>query len=146
MVANLEELTALANGKTGPSMLSSAHEINKMIADPNSDFANVFGQLLRSDHWGNPYVCVKNDTPSEERWQFYSNGLDRVSQSNGSDPDDLNSWDLSSEYYVALDKSNGQADALVIAMICVLPVFALLVCVRRFWQRPDDPKRSDNRA
>jgi len=142
MVAELEELTALANGELADhAELSSTQKINDMIADPNSEFDDLFGQHLRLDHWGNSYVCVENDTSHEGRWQFFSKGRDRVSHTNGSDLDDLNSWDLSHDYYAKLDRSISRRDIYGKAVIWALPAFVLFICFKRYWQRRADSMR-----
>ena len=104
VIDELEELVAIANDPTKLGVISSAQEMNDMITDPTSEFDVLFGQHLRSDHWGTPFVCVEIEEQLGDRWQFYSNGLDRQSQTNGHDPDDLNSWGLSNQHYVILSQ------------------------------------------
>ncbi|WP_413431638.1 hypothetical protein [Crateriforma spongiae] len=142
----LQQLTALANDRTKFGSLSSPQEINEMIADPTSRFDSKFGAHLRSDHWGNPYVCIESDEGSEERWQFYSNGLDRRSESKGRDPDDLNSWDLSNQYYLSFDQSTRRDDGYRFGIVWTLPAFVLIIASRRIWKRHNDPIRSGNGA
>ena len=96
MLEEIEELTTLSNGKLADRLASvTAKDINAMLADPSSEFGKLLEPEQRADLWGNAYVCVENENPVGRRWQFYSKGRDRVSHSDGSDPDDLNSWDLS---------------------------------------------------
>ena len=48
----------------------------------------------RLDPWGNPYRCVlRKEINPQQPFGFYSAGSDGVSQSDGNDADDLNSWD-----------------------------------------------------
>ena len=146
VIDELQQLTALANDGTKLGSLSSPQEINEMIADPASEFDSKFGYHLRSDHWGNPYVCVENDEGAEERWQFYSNGLDRRSKSNGRDPDDLNSWDLSNQYYLNFDQYTARDDGYGFGIIWTLPAFVLIIATRRIWKRYKAPIPSGNGA
>ena len=146
VIDELQELTALANDGRKLGSVSSAQEINHMIADPASEFDSKFGYHLRSDYWGNPYVCVENDEGSEKRWQFYSNGLDRRSKSNGRDPDDLNSWDLSNQYYLDFDQSIGRDDGYRLGIVWTLPAFVLMIATRRIWNRYNAPVRSGSGA
>ncbi len=134
-IDELEKLTALANDRTSFGLSSSAEQINEMIAKPNSELDSILGHQLRTDHWGNPYVCVDSGEQCEERWQFYSNGLDRGSQTNGRDPDDLNSWDLSNQYYKDFDKSTRRDDSYRTGLIWTLPSFVLIIGIRELWRR-----------
>lgn len=143
MVGVLEELTTLANGKHAARLASvSAKEVSDMIADPNSEFDELFGYGLRSDIWGNPYLCVEHKEASD-RWHFYSKGVDRNSHSNGSDEDDLNSWDLSHEYYVKFEGTRDRRHQYALALVWTVPIFAILICVRRYCFRRRRPYDSN---
>ncbi len=69
-----------------------------------------------TDGWGNAFVCValvEGNVPDpsiekSSRDGFYSRGEDGVSKSNGNDPDDLNSWNSTTEYYQQLTSKRHQ--------------------------------------
>ena len=146
MLEEIEELTNLANGKLADRLASvSAKDINGMMTDPNSEFGSLLWRDQRSDLWGNAYVCVENEKSVDQRWQFYSKGIDRVSHTDGSDRDDLSSWDLSCDYYIKSDKSRIRVDTYTVAVLWALPVFVLFVGVLRYCQRGSVSVSADDR-
>ena len=50
------------------------------------------GESPDKDPWGNPYRCVERSADGKDRLGVYSLGRDGISESNGNDMDDLNSW------------------------------------------------------
>jgi hypothetical protein len=76
-------------------------EINQWFAgtlNPNHPATKDFSYFdSRLDPWGHPYRCVSPkaspDGQSTHDVGVYSMGQDGVSESNGNDPDDINSWD-----------------------------------------------------
>lgn len=52
------------------------------------------------DPWGNTYKCVQRTNGSQSRFEFYSEGNDRKSNSHGDDNDDIASWNRVPEYYM----------------------------------------------
>lgn len=133
MVGELGVLVEKANEPTTKKDLPNTEEaINALFKEPSSKFNAFFGDGLRTDIWGNPYVCVVSESG---QYDFFSYGVDRTSQSRGNDPDDLNSWDLEYEYYVNLEETRGRLDVYGFAAMLTLPIFSLLVCLRWLWQR-----------
>ena len=52
------------------------------------------GDSIPSDRWGHPYAYYCPSTSTTNAYDLYSCGPDGVSKSQGSDPDDINVWDL----------------------------------------------------
>ena len=135
-IGELKQLSVLANGQQSAlSKLDTVEAFNTMIDDPASEFEKYFADELRSDTWGNSYVCVESELADRGRWMFYSKGVDRTSQTDGNDPDDLNSWDLSHDYYIQFEKLRERRDVYEPAVILTLPVFVVLLYVKRRFER-----------
>ena len=135
-IGELKQLSVVANGERfALSHLDTAEEFNTMIDDPASEFEKYFAHELRKDTWGNPYVCVESELEDRCRWTFYSKGADRTSHNNGDDPDDLNSWDLSYEYYIRFESFRERRDVYEPAALFTLPVFVVLLYFKRWFER-----------
>jgi hypothetical protein len=107
-------------------MLAEMHPPNIIISVTNANLwlqqklpaTHPHYRLYRSwlyeqqDCWGQPLVCValnERDEPVPEldlttRCGIYSLGNDGVSHSHGNDPDDLNSWNSTDDYYHDLSR------------------------------------------
>jgi hypothetical protein len=87
------EFAEIGESRLTPDKIDSwlAGRASKDVADP-------FGADADSDPWGHPYRVVAAEGP--DRFGFYSTGRDGLSNSNGNDPDDINSWsEARTRYY-----------------------------------------------
>ena len=124
----------------GPEAAIPEDVINQWLAG-QLPANNPATQALREhpglDPWGNPYRCVRNVKLPEGGMQsigVYSMGRDGVSETNGNDPDDLNSWDRDcSDWYIRdINRRNRISNGTYGAALTPLVYFGLIVCGRLF--------------
>ncbi len=76
------------------------------------------------DPWGNPFQVVERSSHNGRRqFAVYSLGRDGMSQTNGNDPDDINSW---SEDPVAYYQREAQAESQLYRLRCTIPLVCCL--------------------
>jgi hypothetical protein len=103
---------------------------------------------MQMDPWGNPYICVENitrDDGTHVAIGVYSTGRDGVSQTQGTDADDLNSWDEQiGAYYRAEISAYKRKQSLVQGLfvapfvyIALLGFGALFKRSTAFWRTTD---------
>ncbi len=123
--------------------------INESLAD--SDFyygqqlrprAAERGLLFRRDQWGRPFVAVALNEigdPCPEILEskvigYYSFGQDGKSETFGNDPDDLNSWRPSTEFYLQQAKQQAsdraRKEALGIACVPLAVILGIIFLFR----------------
>ncbi len=87
------------------------------------------------DPWKRPYRCVRNRTLADGTLVdlgVYSMGKDGVSNSEGNDPDDLNSWnEQQGGYYYEEIKNTRFAAAAIIGLLLTPFTYALLYALIR---------------
>ena len=91
----------------------SSSAVNGWLARSNlgsNPFATAIGLESDLDPWGRPYVFLERSSPSKEIWDgmhIYSLGEDGRTDSQGDDPDDINTWyDRSFDFYVHRENRN----------------------------------------
>lgn len=94
------------------------------------------------DPWHNPYrVCERVDEAGQKRFLAYSVGRDGKSDTNGNDPDDINSWsDEPAKLYKGEAFRDRQSERLKFAMLWtgLLYVPLYLMCRKRQETEPRD--------
>jgi type II secretion system protein G len=76
---------------------STAEGLASLLVRPESVPSNVwhgpYRDRLSKDCWGRDYVYCSPGIHNTSTYDLYSCGVDGISKSNGSDPDDINNWD-----------------------------------------------------
>ena len=122
---DIAELDLLAQLTTE---LETVQEYKALRAESNSSLSPE----VWTDTWGNAYVCIPPDSPDSNGLLFYSKGHDRISRTNGSDADDLNSWDRSWDYYTGFDANEGHVNRYATAALLTLPAFIIMLYFKRW--------------
>jgi hypothetical protein len=127
--------------------------INDWLAQRLPPSHQIWQQLREHpgvDPWGQPYRCIRNRHLTDGtlvELGVYSIGRDGVSESQGNDPDDLNSWNKDPNKYYR-DEINRQnfMDAALTGLFLTPFIYALLFGLFRLMgflrPRPNAPDRS----
>lgn len=65
------------------------------------------------DPWGRPYLFIREAPAGPREFGIYSMGADGKSASQGEDPDDLNTWSGTQDYYIRHAKTDFVAERLL---------------------------------
>ena len=83
----------------GESRLSSEEIDTWLSGGASKELADRMFLDPEMDPWGHPYRVVAVAGEGPDRFGFYSMGRDGISNSDGDDPDDVNSWSEANTLY-----------------------------------------------
>jgi hypothetical protein len=93
------------------------------------------------DLWDTPPIYIKDKT-LPDGYGFYLAGEDGISKSRGRDPDDLNSWNISSyHFYSERDRKKEELPINYIALVPAIIIFVLLMLWSKKHKRPFNRSR-----
>lgn len=115
--------------------------INAWLAGDISDYDPLDMIERELDAWGNPYRCRRNIVHSDGTVipvGIYSTGKDGVTQSDGNDRDDINTWDPDSySWYQQQVRRSILIERVIVAAFPALVVYVVLAAMHKPSQRVD---------
>jgi hypothetical protein len=91
----------------------------------------------RLDPWGNPYRCVSlNSNNSQLPFGFYSAGSNGISQTDGNDSDDLNSWNPTCRRCYEAGMEHNRRKIYAVVGFCLMPLTYAAILMACWWVGP----------
>lgn len=130
----------------------TTHEIDSMrkravelaFANPTFQFADYLKiepfSLYPTDVWGQDYQFVQFDQSetrdTQSTFHIFSYGNDGISNSNGNDPDDINSWSNNSQAFYDISTAHAATPSLVFRSLLITPIAYIALLWVTNWLRP----------